>query len=628
MRSSERSNARVGGLALVVLVAMAVLTACLGPDEFDPTGTAPIGHLDLAVADGASIRVIGWALDPDTGEPIDVMVSVQSKAVAHRADQWRQDVALAYPAYGPFHGFDVRTPALPPGENDVCVWAVNVVRGDRDRALGCRTGVTGTDDAVGNLERVEQASASSVRVVGWGYDPEAPGSVDVQITLDGVVHRRTASDHRPDLAAWFRKSGNHGFSVELPAALGAHEVCVRVLNVGNGWDADLGCRRLYVNTPPYVGPGGGVSSLDVVGPPPGHPLVGIDRDAGISTRLRDGSTLWLFGDSGEPQVGGGNRYFVHNTAAWAPPGQPTSTRDAVAPGNVPYTFVSPATAFTTPCPAGFTPVMWPLSVTNVPDGASSRDRVLAFVGNVCLKGQEARSRGVSVVQWIYDPAAYADVGSVGPRIQGQVLRQNLFPVGAEYGTASVVEGGLLYAYECGRPSDETTGVIWPDDPAYSGCTVARVDPAQVQDPGAWRYWNGNANWSAPTSWTSTASAAATMSMPTTSGTGDKQLPVSSLSVVDDPVYGRTMVYSPWPGYTREVFVRTAASPVGPWSTRTLIVLPTCEEWADGENRLCYAATAQPWRSQVGQLGIGYYDQYVAMGPVRGAVFAASAPFVG
>ena len=256
--------------------------------------------------------------------------------------------------------------------------------------------------------------------------------------------------------------------------------------------------------------------------------------------------------------------------------------------------------------------------------------MIAFFGDVCLQGTEAKSRGVAVVEWIYDPAAYANVQSVGPRLQGTVLRQNLFPVGTEYGTASMVDNGYLYAYECGRPSDDFGGVIWPNDPAFDGCAVARVAPEDVATPSAWRYWNGNANWTAPSSWSVTVpSPRVTMSVPTTLGgpDPDKQLPVSSFSVSNDPTTGYTMTYSPWPGYTSEVFVRTSSSPVGPWTNRTLVTLPGCNDWAEGSSKHCYAATAQPWRSEPGQLGLGYYDEYVAQEPVRGAYFSANAPFV-
>ncbi len=607
-----------------VLTALVVLTGCLGPDEFDPTGQAPIGRLDVVVADGASIRVIGWALDPDTRAAIDVMVSVQSKAVAHRASLSRPDVAAAHPAHGAGHGFDVRTPPLPPGPNDVCVWAVNVVNGTRDRSLGCRTVVTGSDSAIGSFDAVRQSGRSTVRIEGWAYDPDAPGSSTVTATVDGVAQRVDANQFSEGLRTIFRKSGRHAFSADLPAKVGTRRVCVTADNVGRGSSASLGCRDVAVNDQPGPLDGGDVIATTLVGPPSIHPLRRIERDAGVSTVLRDGTTFWLFGDSVEWLRGGGFRYFVNNSAAVSTRTDPAVTRDGVLPGNVPATFVTPAAAFSTPCPSGFNAIMWPLSATTVPDGSSARDRVIAFFGNVCLRGMEPLSRGVAVVEWIYDPAAFAGSSSVGPTITGRVLEQNLFPVGAEYGTASQIIDGVLYAYECGRPSDGGSGIIWPDDPAYSGCTVARVDPARAADRTAWTYWNGGADHASAASWSTLPTDAVTMDMPGIFG--DKQLPVSSFSVTRDPHHGQVMVYSPWPGYTDNVTVRTAASPVGPWSEVRRVALPGCDQWGDGFGRYCYAGTAQPHRSSPTRIGVGWFDQMIATDPVRGSYVSAVTPW--
>ena len=611
-----------------VLAAIVVLTGCLGPDEYDPTGHAPIGRLDLAVADGASIRVSGWAIDPDTSAPIDVMVSVQSKAVAHRASLSRPDVAAAFPGYGADHGFDVRTPALPPGLNDVCVWAVNVGAGTRDRSLGCRTMTTGSDSAIGSFDVARQSGDRRIRIDGWVYDPDAPGSSTVTATIGGATHRVDANLLREDVRAIFGKSGRYGFSAELPAAVGARQVCLTADNVGLGSSTSLGCRTVVVDATPGALDGGDVTSVSTVGPAAGHPLQDIDRDAGVSTVLRDGTTLWLFGDSVEWSAGGGFRYFVNNTAAVSTRTDPSVTlvarSDALASnlrGDVPAPFATPAAPFTETCPSGFDPIMWPLSATNVPDGASNRDRVIAFFGNVCLRGMEPLSRGVAVVEWIYDPTQFAGSSNIGPTITGRVLEQNLFPVGAEYGTASQIVGGLLYAYECGRPADGGSGINWPDDPGYSGCTAARVDPARVAEPGAWRYWNGGADHTSPASWSTLASAAATMDVPGLAG--DKQLPVSSFTLTADPHHGQVMVYSPWPGFTDRVAVRRANSPVGPWSSVEHVALPGCDEWAEGSGRYCYAGTAQPQRSSPGRLGLGWFDQMITTGPVRGSYMSAA-----
>ena len=620
-----RSTFRGRAATLVgVLTALVVLTGCLGPDEFDPTGRSPIGRLDVVVADGASIRVIGWALDPDTRSPIDVMVSVEAKAVAHRASLSRPDVGAVHPAHGAAHGFDVRTPPLPPGRNDVCVWAVNVLQGTRDRSLGCRTVVTGSDSVIGSFDAVRQSGPSRIRIEGWAYDPDAPGSSTVTATIDGVAHRVDANQFRDGLRTIFRKSGNHAFSADLPARVGSRRVCITANNVGRGSNASLGCRDVTVNDLPGPLDGADVRATRLVGPPAGHPLRGIERDAGVSTVLRDGTTFWLFGDSVEWLPGGGFRYFVNNTAALSTRTDPAVTRDGVRPGNVPAPFVTPSAEFSTPCPSGFNSVMWPLSVTAVPHGSSASDRVIAFFGNVCLRGMEPMSRGVAVVEWIYDPATMAGSSSVGPIIAGRVLEQNLFPVGAEYGTASQIVDGLLYAYECGRPADGGSAINWPDDPAYSGCTVARVDPARVADRTAWSYWNGGADHTSAASWSALPADAATMQIPGIPG--DKQMPVSSFSLTRDPHHGQVMVYSPWPGYTDNVVVRSAASPVGPWSAVRHVALPGCNEWGDGVGRFCYAGTAQPHRSTPTTLGLGWFDQMVAVDPVRGSYLSATTPW--
>ena len=617
----RRRTPRPVALICALIAAMAVLSSCLGPDEVDPTGTAPIGHLDLAVGDGSSIRLVGWALDPDSNAPIEVKVSSRQVLTSHVADRPRPDIAAAFGS-GDAHGFDVRSQSLPPGTNQVCLWAVNVRRGTQDRLLGCRDVVTGTDDPTGSFDGLSQVNDSTVTAVGWGHDPNASGAVEIAFTVDGVSQPRArTSVPRPDVDAVLGKGIPYGFVANVAVPPGQHDVCATVVNVGAGSDRGIGCRRISVDAAPVVGPGGSITSVQAVGPPPGHPLTGIDRDAGVSTRLRDGSILWLFGDSAEPQDVQGWRYFVNNTAAWSRSPAPTVTLDGVAPGNVPYQFVTPIAAFETPCPAGFQPVMWPLSATNVPVGATNDDRVLAFFANVCLNETESKLRGVALAEWIYDP----DVQHDRRPIVGTVLNQNVFPAGSEYGTAAVLSGSHLYAYACGRPSDDREGIVWPDDPAYTGCNVARVDPANAAVRSAWQYAGTGGTWS------NLASSAAPMSVPGNPN-GDRQLPVASLSVVHDPQYGGSrpyvMVYSPWPGYTAEVAVRTATSPTGPWSTRTLLQMPGCFEWANGADRLCHSATAQPWRSQPGLLGIGYYDEYVARNPVRGSYLAASAPFTG
>lgn len=614
---------RRGLYALATVLSTILLTSCLLPTEYDPTGYSPVGNLEIIAADGASIRAVGWAIDPDLADSLEVRMGIDGTTTSYRADVARYDIAAAYPRHGAQHGFDIRSAALSPGVHDVCVWVVNIGNGTRDRGLGCATVVTGSDSAVGSFDSVQSPGPNLIRVDGWAYDPEAADSIDVTVTISGRAQRVRADQFRENLRAFIQKSGRHGLSVDLLAAGGRHEVCVVAHNVGRGSDAGLGCRTVVVNDGPAPLVGGDLATNTPVGPPAGHPLHGIDRDGGASTKLRDGTTLWFFGDSLEPTGGGGFRYFVNNTAAVSSRSNPSVTRDGVLPGNVPATFVVPAASFTTPCPAGFASIMWPLSATNTPVANTNQDRVIAFFGNVCLRGQDMRSRGVAVVEWIYDPAQFTSQSAVGPTFTGRVLNQNLFPIGSEYGTASQIVDGQLYAYACGRPDDTRTEPAWPNDAAYSGCTVARVDPAQVQDRAAWQFWTGTTT----NTWVPEMSRAGKMDLPRLPG--DAQTPVAAFSVVTDrvarPNAPHVMVYSPWPGFTDRVFVRTAATPVGPWSAPTSVQLPGCNQWTDGSGRFCYAGTAQPQASTPGRLGIGYFDQFVTANPVRGSYLLGTTP---
>jgi hypothetical protein len=95
----------------------------------------PLGSLDVVSAANGSVRVAGWAFDPNTTSPIDVHVYVGTNGTAVRADGDRPDVAAAFPAAGPKHGYD----AVVPGAtgSTVCVYAINAGPGSNVQ-LGCR----------------------------------------------------------------------------------------------------------------------------------------------------------------------------------------------------------------------------------------------------------------------------------------------------------------------------------------------------------------------------------------------------------------------------------------------------------------------------------------------------------
>jgi hypothetical protein len=98
----------------------------------------PVGAFDSAtrLADG-TIRVSGWALDPDVTTPITVAFSENGTQIATTpASSPRADIAQVFPSEGPNHAF---TLILPPDDSDhmVCATAINVGFGTANTSLGC-----------------------------------------------------------------------------------------------------------------------------------------------------------------------------------------------------------------------------------------------------------------------------------------------------------------------------------------------------------------------------------------------------------------------------------------------------------------------------------------------------------
>ncbi|MBL8778924.1 MAG: hypothetical protein JNK12_23550 [Acidimicrobiales bacterium] len=84
------------------------------------------------VADG--VQLIGWAIDPDTADPTQVVASVDGgpEVDLGLVANERGDVNGTHPGYGPFHGFDLILPAGP-GPHQVCAVGVRP-DGSRGRA--------------------------------------------------------------------------------------------------------------------------------------------------------------------------------------------------------------------------------------------------------------------------------------------------------------------------------------------------------------------------------------------------------------------------------------------------------------------------------------------------------------
>lgn len=105
----------------------------LGCEDFT-ISAVPFGALD-----GASPTVVGWAIAPATADSIAVDIYVDGAYVSRApADIPRADVAAAWPAYGPAHGFSTTVPITGPGPHTVCAYGIT---DDNQPApeLGCIT---------------------------------------------------------------------------------------------------------------------------------------------------------------------------------------------------------------------------------------------------------------------------------------------------------------------------------------------------------------------------------------------------------------------------------------------------------------------------------------------------------
>lgn len=211
---------------------------CLGV-----TTGSPLGHLDTVAPGTDTIRLTGWALDPDTAAPIYVWVTIDGTGRHLRASESRADVGRAYPAYGPSHGFGAVLSSAP-GRHQVCVTASNVGPGAHT-ALGCRiVNVTSAASPRGNWEVLSTGvDGSGIHVTGWALDPDTSASIYVWVTVDGVGRHLYADQPRPDVADAFPGYGAaHGFDGTISASASSHRVCVTASNVGPGAHTSLGCR--------------------------------------------------------------------------------------------------------------------------------------------------------------------------------------------------------------------------------------------------------------------------------------------------------------------------------------------------------------------------------------------------
>ena len=227
-------------------------TVVVGTPSPPDLGRAPIGNVESVRPGEGSVVVSGWALDPDTTASIQVHAYVDSTGVAFTADAERSDVGRIYPANGSAHGFLSTLPAEP-GQRNVCIYAINTGAGGHT-LLSCSVVTVGSSNPTPDLGRVPIGNIETIRGVpggvevgGWALDPDTSQPIQVHVYVDAAGTALAADLERADVGAAYPATGsNHGFMTTVPAASGAHGVCVYGINTGPGGHAQLRCVEVVV----------------------------------------------------------------------------------------------------------------------------------------------------------------------------------------------------------------------------------------------------------------------------------------------------------------------------------------------------------------------------------------------
>lgn len=100
----------------------------------------PIGHLDSAAVSGHTVRLRGWAADPDSlASRLQVYLYFDNQYRGQaRTTVPRPDVAAAIHA-GPDQGFSIDFPTVAAGRRTICAYGINIKLGTGNPSLGCLT---------------------------------------------------------------------------------------------------------------------------------------------------------------------------------------------------------------------------------------------------------------------------------------------------------------------------------------------------------------------------------------------------------------------------------------------------------------------------------------------------------
>lgn len=212
----------------------------------------PVGAFDYAaVSPAGQIDIVGWAADPAApGARAEVHAYVTGPAGTSGTPgiftgDARSDVARVLPWAGGNQGFHATVRSMGEGDNQVCLWAINVRPPNNNPGIACRT-VSVRTYPVGTLDAV-WVTGSKALVAGWTFDPTSPGrSIPVHIYVTSANGQSagspfTADGPRSDVNSVMGVSGNHGYSQQVSLFPGSNTVCAFGIGLVGGHNTLLGC---------------------------------------------------------------------------------------------------------------------------------------------------------------------------------------------------------------------------------------------------------------------------------------------------------------------------------------------------------------------------------------------------
>ena len=238
-------------------------------------GGSPLGMIDNITTGPGTVTAYGWAVDPDTAEPIEVQFNLDGQYLdATRASATRIPFG-PMTSYGANHGFG-HTMKVDGDKHLLCLWGINVQSGT-NKLLSCHT-IEAGGSPVGAVEDV-QTGFASVSVYGWGYDKDTADPIAMQINVDDMkAGTGDAEVPRPDLSSKIPAAygTTRGYGVTVPAAPGSHKVCSWGINQGYGSNVQFGCATVTVSGMPV----GAVEDIHATGSNLGVWGWAIDPDTG------------------------------------------------------------------------------------------------------------------------------------------------------------------------------------------------------------------------------------------------------------------------------------------------------------------------------------------------------------